>query len=157
METAAPTRSPIREVFTYLCVRDGAAAIDFSTSAFGAEEVFRITEPGATRVAHAELRFGPATIMLADEFPDLNIFSPLAFGGTGSCVHLHVDNVDRVAERALATGATMVRPPTDCSHGERQCRVRDPFGHEWLLGHHLEDGSREGRQRRPDAELRAGA
>jgi PhnB protein len=31
----------------------------------------------------------------------------------------------------------VLREPTDEPHGERQCRIRDPFGHEWLLGHEL--------------------
>jgi uncharacterized glyoxalase superfamily protein PhnB len=48
-----------------------------------------------------------------------------------------VDDADALAERALRAGATMVREPADYDHGERQCRVRDPFGHEWLLGHEI--------------------
>ncbi|HWB39896.1 MAG TPA: VOC family protein, partial [Gemmatimonadales bacterium] len=65
------------------------------------------------------------------------ILSPAAFGGTGQVLHLHVDDVDALAARAVEAGAAMVREPTDYGHGERQCRVRDPFGHEWLLGHEI--------------------
>jgi uncharacterized glyoxalase superfamily protein PhnB len=36
---------------------------------------------------------------------------------------------------AADAGAVILREPADQSHGERQCRLRDPFGHEWLLGH----------------------
>ena len=75
--------------------------------------------------------------MLADEYPELGILSPAAFGGTGLTLHLHVDDADALAARALRAGATMVREPADYDHGERQCRVRDPFGHEWLLGHEI--------------------
>ena len=49
-------------------------------------------------------------------------------------MHLHVDDVDALAEVAVGAGATMVSEPKDYGHGERQCRIRDPFGHEWLLG-----------------------
>ena len=96
-----------------------------------------MADPDGRRIGHAELRLGPITVMLADEYPELGILSPAAFGGTGMTLHLHVDDVDALAERALRAGATMVREPADYNHGERQCRVRDPFGHEWLLGHEI--------------------
>lgn len=137
----------IHEVFPYLIVRGGAAAIEFYVRVFGAEETFKLAEPSG-RVAHAELRFGPATLMVADEYPEAGILSPQAFGGSGLRIHLHVDDVDALAERAVAAGATMVMAPADQAHGERQCRLRDPFGHEWLLGHEIEKVSREEMQRR---------
>jgi PhnB protein len=124
----------IHDVFTYLCVADGAAAIDFYTRVFGARETFRLQEPDG-RVAHAELRLGPTTLMLSGEYPELGIRGPLAYGGTGTTLHLHVDDVDALTRRAEDTGATVLRPPADQGHGERQSRIRDPFGHEWLLGH----------------------
>ncbi len=129
--------SPVQEVFPYLCVRGAAAAIDFYTQVFGAEETLRMTSPDG-RVGHAELKIGPATVMLADEHPEYGIRSPLAFGGTGTTIHLHVDDVDALTARAVAAGATVLREPTDYEHGERQSRIRDPFGHEWLLGHPIE-------------------
>lgn len=149
-ETTDPA-SPVREVFPYLCVRGAAAAIDFYTQVFGARETFRLQEAGG-RVAHAELQLGPATLMIVDEHPEYGIHSPQAFGGTGLTIHLHVENVDELAARAAAAGATVLRPPTDYDHGERQCRLRDPFGHEWLLGHPLESVSPEEIRRRFEAE-----
>jgi len=146
----APSASCIREVFPYLCVRGGNAAIDFYARVFGAREVFRIPGPG-DRIGHAELKFGPVTIMLADEHPEHGILSPLAFGGTGLRIHLHVDNVDTLARRAVEAGATILMEPTNQPHGERQCRLRDPFGHEWLLGHEVEKVSPEEMQRRYQA------
>jgi len=144
----------IHEFFVYLCVDDAPAAIDFYSRVFGAEETLRLQEPGG-RVGHAELRIGPATVMLCDEHPELGIRGPRAFGGTGTAVHLHVDDVDRLARRAVEAGAEMVREPTDYAHGERQCRIRDPFGHEWLLGHSLEDLSDEEIAQRFQEEQRA--
>ena len=127
----------IREVYPYLIVRGAAAAIEFYREVFGAEEILRMADPDGRRIGHAELRLGPLTVMLADEYPELGILSPAAFGGTGLTLHLHVDDADALAARALRAGATMVREPADYDHGERQCRVRDPFGHEWLLGHEI--------------------
>lgn len=87
------------------------------------------------RIAHAEMRLGPATILLADEMPEAGFRSPLTLGGAGMRIHLHVGDVDSLVRRAVAAGATVLRAPTDEGHGERQALLRDPFGHEWLLGH----------------------
>jgi PhnB protein len=144
--------SSIEEVFPYLCARGAAAAIDFYTRAFGAVETFRMADPSG-RIGHAQLTFGPATVMLADEHPEFGIQSPLAFGGTGTTIHLHVKNVDEMTTKAVEAGATVLFGPMDQPHGERQCRLRDPFGHEWLLGHQVESVSREEMQRRYNAQV----
>lgn len=132
----------VRELFVYLAVRDAPAAIRFHAEVFGAETGLTLTEPGG-RVAHAELRLGPALLMLAEERPEEGFPGPLTLGGTAVRVHLHVGDVDALAARATAAGAVLLRPPTDEPHGERQCLLRDPFGHEWLLGQALEAPSDE--------------
>jgi PhnB protein len=154
-QKAADSLPVIRDVYPYLCVHDAAAALDFYTRLFGAEEVLRLTDQSG-RVAHAELKLGPVLVMLVDEHPEYGIRSPLAFGGTGMTIHLHVDDVDTLTARARAAGATVLREPADYGHGERQSRLRDPFGHEWLLGHELEAVSPEEIKRRFEAELREG-
>lgn len=147
--------SSIQEVFVYLCVRDAAAALDFYARVFGAEETFRLQGPDG-RVGHAEMRLGPATIMLADEHPEAGVLSPLAYGGTGTTIHLHVRDVDALTRRAAEAGTTVLREPADQPHGERQSRIRDPFGHEWLLGHPVgEPLSNEEIRRRYEAESRS--
>ncbi len=151
---AAGVKPVIREVYPYLCVNDGAAAIEFYTRVFGAEELLRLTDSNG-RIGHAELKLGPAVVMLVDEHPEYGIRSPIAFGGTGTTLHLHVDNVDALTTRARDAGATVLREPADYGHGERQSRLRDPFGHEWLLGHELEAISAEEIKRRFAAEHRA--
>lgn len=133
-EDAMSSEPVIHEVFTYLHVHDGAGAIDFYTRVFGARETFRLHGDDG-RVAHAELRLGPVMVMVSDEHPELGIRGPRGWGGSGTTIHLHVDDVDALTRRAEEAGATVLRPPADQPHGERQSRIRDPFGHEWLLGH----------------------
>lgn len=133
---------PVREFFPYLCVRGAAEAIAFYSRVFGAREGMRLTGPDG-RVAHAELELGPVTLMLADEHPEGGFLSPSSLGGTATRFHLHVDDVDLLARRAVEAGATLLREPADQEHGERQCLLRDPFGHEWLLGHEIEALSAE--------------
>jgi uncharacterized glyoxalase superfamily protein PhnB len=137
----------VHEVYPYLRVREAGRALDFYKRAFGAEELFRLTEPGG-RIGHAEIRIGATTLMLSDEYPEMNIVGPQTLGGTSFSIHLHVDDADAWIERAVAAGATVLRPAADAFYGERSGSVRDPFGHEWLLGHQVEEVSTEEMQRR---------
>ena len=139
----------IHELFAYLRVGNAAQAIEFYTTAFGAREKYRLTEPGG-RIGHAELDFDGATLMLSDEYPEYGIKGPATVGGTTMSIHLHVDDADEIIRRAVAAGAEVVREPQDQFYGERSGTVRDPFGHEWNIGHHIEDVTPEEMQRRYD-------
>jgi len=146
----SPTPSfAVHEVYPYLRVRRAAQAIEFYKKAFGATELFRLTEPSG-RIGHAEIKLGSTTLMLSEEYPEYGIVGPEALGGTSFCIHLHVDNADEWIARAVAAGAVETRPATDAFYGERSGVVRDPFGHEWLLGHQTEEVSVEEMQRRYD-------
>ena len=134
-------------VTSYLIIRHAARAIEFYKQAFGATEKFRLTEPSG-RIGHAELDFGGTTLMLSDEFPEFGIKGPRSIGGTSLTLHLHVDDADALIARAVAAGATVVRPAQDQFYGERSGTVRDPFGHEWNVGHQIETVSTDEMQRR---------
>jgi uncharacterized glyoxalase superfamily protein PhnB len=147
----------IHELFAYIRIKDAGKAIDFYQRAFGAREKFRLTEPGG-RIGHAELDFGDTTLMLSDEFPEYGIYGPHTLGGTSLTIHLHVDDADALIQRAVSAGASVVRPAQDQFYGERSGTVRDPFGHEWNIGHEIEKLAPEEMQRRYDAMLKgAGA
>jgi PhnB protein len=140
----------IHELYPYLRVHNTGEAIEFYSRAFGATELFRLTEPSG-RIDHAEMKIGPATLMLSDEHPEHGIHGPHRLGGTTFSLHLHVEDVDAAFERAVNAGATVIRPLKDQFYGERSAMVRDPFGHEWLLGGHIEDVTPEEMQRRYNA------
>lgn len=142
----------IHEAFIYLRVRDAAAATDFYKAVFGAEELFRLTEPSG-RIGHVELKLGPTTLMLAEEFPEYDLYAPAPGDRTHFCIHLHVDDADALVAKAVEAGAQLIRPLTDQFYGERSGTVRDPFGHEWLIGHSLEELTPEEMQRRYAAML----
>ena len=137
----------IHELFAYLRVDNAARAIEFYTEAFGAREKFRLVEPSG-RIGHVELDFGSTTVMVSDEYPEYGIHGPKTIGGTAVSLHRHVDDADALIRRALAAGATLVREPQDHFYGERSGTVRDPFGHEWSIGHSVEELSPEEMQRR---------
>jgi PhnB protein len=139
----------ILEAFAYLRAEPAAEAIDFYARAFGAVEAFRLTAPDG-RIGHVELRFGPATIMLSDPFPEFGIAAPDPDGG-GASIHLHVEDADAAIAQAVAAGARLIRPAADQFYGERAGAVRDPFGHDWIVGHAIERIDPAEMQRRYDA------
>jgi uncharacterized glyoxalase superfamily protein PhnB len=142
----AATEVAITGSTIHLTVDGADAASTWYRNALGATEQNRITLPGG-KLIHVELHFGPLTVMLADEFPELESFGPTHLGGTYGAIYLHVDDVDTVWERALGAGATVVRPLADVFWGERDGQIRDPFGHRWGLTQHLRDVSIEEMQR----------
>ncbi len=80
-------------VTTYLCVDGAAAALDFYRRAFGAVELYRLTMPGGG-IAHAEMRIGDTTLMLADEWPEGGVLGPRSRGGATSSSTITVESVD---------------------------------------------------------------
>ena len=129
-------------VTPYLCVRDAAAALDFYVAAMGAVEVMRLTD-GDGRVGHAEFAIGTTRFYLSDEFPEMNVLSPLSLGGTALTLHLEGADVERLFGAAVEAGANGLSPPVDQPHGARQGTLVDPFGHRWMLSQQMEDVSDE--------------
>jgi PhnB protein len=143
----------IVELFPYLRLKEAARAIEFYRAAFGAKEKFRLTEPSG-RIGHAELELGSMTLMLSDEYPELGFLGPQTLGGTSMSIHLHVDDADALIARAVEAGASVLRPAADHFYGERSGTVRDPFGHEWMIGHEIETVTPAEMQRRYDELMR---
>ena len=137
----------IHEVYPYLRVDGAATAIAFYARAFGAVLDFQLVEPSG-RIGHAELKLGPAVLMLSEAFPEYGLYAPDGQRSIGALVHLHVDDCDALTARAVEAGATLLMPATDQFYGERSSRIRDPFGHDWLLGHEIERMSTDEMQRR---------
>lgn len=121
----------------YLCVHDGAAAIDWYVEGFGATEELRVVGDDG-RLGHAELAVGRARFMLSDEYPEIGVVSPRTLGGTATAVHLEVTDVDEIFAQAVSAGATSLGEPADQPHGARHGTILDPFGHRWMLSQTVE-------------------
>lgn len=127
----------VSQLSAYLRCHNAAAAIYFYKEIFGAVEMMRLTEP-SERVAHAELRLGTAKLLVCDECPEEGMMSPTSLDGTGVGLYMQVDNVNVVFAAAVARGAMSLSEPRDQFYGERTAKIRDPWGHEWLLSQQLE-------------------
>jgi PhnB protein len=125
-------------VTPYLIVDGASAAIDFYSSVLGASERMRMPAPDG-RVGHAELEIGDSMIMLADEFPEMEARGPKTVGGTPVSLHVYVEDVDGVFDRAVQAGARALQPVEDKFYGDRSGQFEDPFGHHWSVATHVED------------------
>jgi PhnB protein len=142
-------------VMPYLVVDGAAAAIDFYTSVLGATERMRMAGPG-DRVGHAELQIGTGVIMLADEFPDMDVRGPKSIGGTPVTLHVYVEDADSVFDRAVEAGAKALRPMENRFYGDRSGQFEDPFGHRWDVSTHVEDVPPEEMAKRAEEAMGAG-
>jgi len=139
-----------RSLTPYLTVRDAKAAMTFYQDVFSAEPVGQLLALPNGLIAHAELRFDDVTLFLSDENEEWGNLSPLAIGDTPVRLALHVDDVDALFERAVAAGCEVLIPLADQFYGERSGRLRDPFGHVWILSQHIESLTQDEVQARMD-------
>jgi PhnB protein len=114
-----------------LSVRNGARAVEFYKTAFGAAEMFRLDSDTGEVVAR--LSVGTAEFWVADESPQHFNFSPETLGGSSVRMVMILEDPDTAFARAVAAGATVV-VPVDNQYGWRLGRIADPFGHHWEIG-----------------------
>jgi PhnB protein len=125
------TGYPVLSSVTVL--EDCARAIEWYKSVLGAKQRLRLDMPGGT-VAHCELGFGDAVLMMGSPMPP-------HFPAKKACLGIYVKNCDAIYEKALSTGARSVQEPKDQFYGDRNARFEDPFGNEWSVMTHVKDVS----------------
>jgi PhnB protein len=142
MSNAKPDNKGYNTLQPYLIVCDCAAAIAFYEAAFGATERMRMQRPDE-RLGHAEIQIGDTCIMMADEQPEIDAFSPDHYGGSSVSLYFFVDDCNARFQQAIAAGAKEVRAPTDQPYGDRNAGVLDPFGYKWWIAAHIHSQSDE--------------
>ena len=130
----------------YLMLKNCAEALAFYKKAFDAEEKFRMPNREGG-IGHAEMQIGDSIVMMADEAPQMDAFSPQHFGGSPVSLLIYTENCDETYGRALAAGAESVRAPADQPYGDRMSGVKDPFGYKWWIATHIKDVSPEEMQK----------
>ena len=98
----------------------------------------RIAVPGGKFIS-IELRFGDSAVMLADEFPEMQVLSPQSVGGTSTILNILTEDVDALWQRAIQAGAEVFHSLEDAFWGDRHGQIIDPFGHRWGLAQHVRD------------------
>ena len=127
--------------------KQGSKAVDFYVAAFGAEVVDEPHLMPDGQLIHAHVRIGDASVFLTDEGEEG--VAPVTAGGQVTAIMaVHVPDVDALWQRATGAGCTVIFPLADQFYGDRSGRVRDAFGHQWMLTTHIEDVSRDEMDRR---------
>src|SRR6266508_6025850 len=106
----------------HIVVRDAARAADWYVQALGAEERGRIPVPNG-RYMQIELRWGDSAVMIADEFPEMGVLSPLSIGGQYGALAIHTDDVEALWQRAVEAGAEIFLPLQDVFWGDRHGEI----------------------------------
>lgn len=88
---------------------------------------------------HAELRIGDSALFVTDEGDGEGVAPSTAGGQVTAVMALTVPAVDDWWRRAVSAGCEVVYPLADQLYGDRGGRLRDPFGHQWMLSTHIED------------------
>ena len=117
-------------------------AIDFYKTAFGAEEIMRLTVPDG-RVVHCELKFGDSRVNVGVAMDGWPAHALLA--------QIFVDDSDVTFKRLVDAGCKVLTQVTDMFFGFREGRVVDPFGNTWTVSTRKEEVSHAEMQRRLNA------
>ena len=92
---------------------------------------------------------------MTEEARAWNSDAPPSLGGSPVVLQLQVEEVDAAFDRMVMAGAVVVFPLIDFC-GDRMGRLRDPFGHLWLISQRIEELSAEEVRRRRDRWTPAG-
>lgn len=126
------TPARLHALTPYLSCLHAAEAIAWYQEVFDAQMLGEPIIMDDGRVGHCELRVGDSVFMLAGEFPEENHLSPETLGGSTVSLMLHVPDCEATFARAIARGATELRPIA-VDYGARRGTLRDPFGHRWFI------------------------
>jgi PhnB protein len=136
--SAQPIPPGYHTITPHIVVSNPSEAIEFYKKAFGAEERARMESPDGRTIMHAEIKIGDSIVMLAGEFPN----GPKAadtLGGTPVALHIYVEDVDALWDRAIKAGGQEFFPLNDTFWGDRYGVLIDPFGHRWAMATHKVD------------------
>ena len=110
-------------------------AVEFYQEAFGA----RLTgpplfSPDGKSIMHAMLKLGNSHLMMADSWPGAWERGPVKSSSAG--LWLYVEDCDALYNRAVEAGCEVLEPIADAFWGDRNGKVKDPFGHCWSIASH---------------------
>jgi PhnB protein len=123
----SPVPKGYHTITPYLVAQNAPGLIDFIKQTFGAEETFRTI--GSAGGIHAEVRVGDSMMMIGGGAPDLSWRGQ----SLPTALHVYVEDVDAVHQRAVAAGGVSIQPPADQEYGERSSSLKDLAGNYWYI------------------------
>jgi uncharacterized glyoxalase superfamily protein PhnB len=84
---------------------------------------------GADLVAHAELMTPNGRFFVSSVYPEQQLHDGRNDATTSTAVVFLCADLQPVVDRAVATGATLVRPVAP----GHNAKFRDPYGHVWII------------------------
>jgi PhnB protein len=138
MATKTERRVPegMNTVTAYLWFNGNARkALDFYDQAFGAKVIGQVVPGSNDTIMHAMLKLGDTNLMVSDVQPDGRERGPSEY--TTVSFWIYVDDCDALFKQALGAGCTEEMALEDQFWGDRMGKVRDPFGHCWMIASHV--------------------
>ena len=57
---------------------------------------------------------------------------------SAAITHLYVDDAEAIFDVCVNNGCEVIWPLKEQFYGDKAGRVKDPFGHQWIIARHLE-------------------
>lgn len=140
MAKIRPVPEHLHTVTPRLIVGNGSGAIDFYIAAFECQEIGERVIGPQGEVIHAEVMIGDSVVMITENADLDDIASNMTGSREDSVTTImatYWEHVDEVWDRAVSAGAQIIFPLADQFYGERSGRLRDPFGHQWMLSQRI--------------------
>lgn len=129
-----PVPEGFHSVTPFLHVEDAVNLINFLVHAFDAR-VRHTTTLADGSLINANLIIGDSVIEISQVRGD---FQPMP-----AALHLYVEDVDSLYQKAVELGGLSVAEPADQLYGDREAFIIDPAGNHWYLATRIENLSTE--------------
>jgi PhnB protein len=133
-----------------LVCRSAALAIEYYKAVFGATEHVRMPAPDG-KIMHSEMQIGDSRFFVNDSMSRSIPTGPEPGTSNPMYLHVYVEDVDAIFNRAIKGGGRVDIPVQDMFWGDRYGKLTDPFGQQWGIATHKEDVAPEEMKRRQDA------
>lgn len=125
-------RVRIRRVSPRLIVPDPDLASAYYQRALAAEQIVRGTDEDGKPVAVIH-RVGDVSFTVSPAVAAWGWLSPADLGGSPVLLEIECQDPDEMARTMMDEGGEIVIPIENRPYGKREGRVRDPFGHLWII------------------------
>jgi uncharacterized glyoxalase superfamily protein PhnB len=124
-------------MFPRLIVNDPDQASTFYRNALDATEAFRGPSLDDGRPVVVDLRIGDSSLRVSPAVSEWGWLAPDEIGGCAVLLEIEANDPDVIGESMVTHGAETVIPIKNRPYGKRAGRIRDPFGHLWIINGEL--------------------